>query len=153
MIFKPVETVTEWPHAFDVVTFWDSFEHMPKAFDTLDAVEAHLAPGGIVFLRINNTRDVFNFLTAACLAISPSLGRRMVKICFNLPQHAWNFSSTAAMAMLARRGWRVLSYRFTDTPASRFVTAPAVRLAFEAAYLVNRMIGGGKIGEYWLDKR
>lgn len=133
---------------FDVITFWDSFEHLERPFATLDALRPRLAPGGLVFLRVNNRHDVFNLATAVALRLAPGLGRRLLRICFNLPQHRWNFSAAAMRTMLARAGWRIVEYRFTDTPVVRLTGNPALRVVFEVAYLVNRAIGGGKIGEY-----
>jgi 2-polyprenyl-3-methyl-5-hydroxy-6-metoxy-1,4-benzoquinol methylase len=137
--------------SFDVVTFWDSFEHMDQPFDLLAPIAPHMAPGGTVFLRVNNTHDIVNLVTKATLALAPALGRKLLKVCFNLPQHAWGFSRPAMTALLARDGWTVSHCRITETPSTRLTGNPLARLAFESAYLVNRMIGGGKIGEYWVE--
>lgn len=135
---------------FDVVTFWDSFEHISDPFAVLESLKPHLAPGAIVFLRVNNRRDVFNLVTDAALALRLPFARRLLETCFNLPQHYWNFAEAPMRVLLARHGWRVDGFRATETPVSRLTASPWVKVAFTAAYAVNRLIGGGKIGEYWI---
>lgn len=152
VIFAGAEqALPDFDGVFDVVAFWDSFEHMDRPFPLLAHVAPHLAPGGLVFLRVNNTHDIVNHVTSAALALAPGVGRKLLKVCFNLPQHAWNFSRPAMTIMVAREGWRVGHCRITETPAARLTANPVAQLVFEAAYLVNRLIGGGKIGEYWLE--
>lgn len=136
--------------AFDVVTFWDSFEHIDAPYALLEHVRPRLARDGVVFVRVNNTHDVFNLITAAAMAVAPrTLGRRLLKACFNLPQHAWNFSHQGMATLLDRHGWQLRFRRATETPATRLVSKRVGRLALQCAYTINRMIGGGKIGEYY----
>lgn len=145
-----IETAGDLGGAFDVVTFWDSFEHLPDPMAVLDSLRPHLAPGAVVFLRVNNSHDIFNLITRAALALRLPVGRRLLESCFNLPQHYWNFACRPMTLMLQRGGWRVTAWRPTETPASRLSANPLVRAAIGAAYAVNRLIGGGKIGEYWI---
>lgn len=144
------EALPALSESYDVVTFWDSFEHIDDPFALLPILRPHLAAGGVVFARVNNTHDLFNLLTRIVLAAGPrDLGRRLLKACFNLPQHAWNFSRPGMRSLLERRGWLVWADRITETPSSRLTASPLARLAIEGAYLANRLIGGGKIGEYY----
>lgn len=152
VVFKPIEEFVASAHDFNVITFWDSFEHLPQAFQILDTLAGSLVVNGIIFLRVNNTHDIFNIAAKLFTMLAPSVGYRLVKICFNLPQHAWNFSNVALHAMLARHGWIVRDWRFTETPATRLTNSFFMRVMIETAYLVNRAIGGGKIGEYWIAK-
>jgi 2-polyprenyl-3-methyl-5-hydroxy-6-metoxy-1,4-benzoquinol methylase len=149
--FAAAEAVLPRLHGiFDVITFWDSFEHFDDPFSLLKHVRPRLAPGGIVFARVNNRHDVFNLITAAALKIAHDrLGRSLLKVCFNLPQHAWNFSGTSMKLLLDRHGWAVLDKRVTETPISRLTVNPLKKAIITAAYLANRTIGGGKIGEYY----
>ena len=148
--FQPVETVDEFGPPIDVVTFWDSFEHLVDPLSVLATLSGHLAEDALVFLRVNNVHDVFNIATRAALVVAPPLGRRLLRMCFNLPHHYWNFSGRAMCAMVGRAGWRVFDTRITETPIFRLTTNPIARLLIGAGYLANRLIGGGKIGEYWL---
>lgn len=149
IIFRPIEDLPALPPRFDVITFWDSFEHMEGAFDLLDSIEGNLNQNGIVFCRVNNSFDIFNLTAKIATYIAPFLGKRLIKVCFNLPQHVWNFSASSMISMLSRRGWTIVHSRFTDTPASRLFTGVISRSIIGFAYFINRAIGGGKIGEYW----
>lgn len=136
---------------FDVVAFWDSFEHMNAPYALLAHVLPRLAPDGLVFIRVNNTRDIFNMITRAATVLSPrTVGPRMLKTCFNLPQHAWNFSVKGMALLLQKHGWEIISNRATETPASRLFPELWKRLILSFAYTFNRLIGGGKIGEYYI---
>lgn len=151
VVFAPAEAaLPQLAEQFDVVCFWDSFEHMDDPFALLEPVEAVLKPGGVIFARINNTHDIFNLVARAVLRLTPGVGRKLYKSCFNLPQHAWNFSARAMTSMLIARRWQVVSARVTETPSGRLTANPLFRLAIEAAYQVNRAMAGGKIGEYWI---
>lgn len=136
---------------FDVITFWDSFEHMEQAFDLLGRLKEHLNPGGLVYLRVNNNWDIFNILTLQALCIAPGIGKRLLKACFNFPDHCWNFSRQAMCDMLECRGWRTLAVRIGETPASRLSSNLFFRLVIRGAYIVNAMLGGGKIGNYYVE--
>jgi 2-polyprenyl-3-methyl-5-hydroxy-6-metoxy-1,4-benzoquinol methylase len=151
VVFEPIELALETLEGrFDVVSFWDSFEHLADPFSVLRGVVPHLAPGAVVFVRVNNSRDIFNILTRLTLRVMPGLGRPMLKICFNLPQHYWNFALEPMRRMIENVGWKVVDFRPTETPVSRLSDNPITSAAFHCAYAVNRIIGGGKIGEYWV---
>jgi 2-polyprenyl-3-methyl-5-hydroxy-6-metoxy-1,4-benzoquinol methylase len=149
IIFKPVEAVSLHEH-FDVITFWDCFEHIPKAFDILEHLRTNLEPHGIIYLRVNNNKDVFNFFAAIMLKIFPAAGKKIFKTCFGFPSHLWNFSREGMANMLKKRKWKIIYSRISDTPASRFTRNLPVVALIQCGYLVNRLIGGGKIGEYYI---
>jgi SAM-dependent methyltransferase len=139
---------------FDVVAFWDSFEHIDDPFSVIEMIRPKLAENAVIFARVNNTHDIVNMLTRVALRLFPkSLGRRLLKTSFNLPQHAWNFSVAGMTALLEHSGWSVESHRVTETASSRLTANHFIRLIIETAYLINRLIGGGKIGEYWFSPK
>jgi len=41
--------------AFDVITLWDVFEHIPEPHQFLESIKKLLAPGGIVYMQIPNS--------------------------------------------------------------------------------------------------
>lgn len=145
------EAVPKLTERYDVVTFWDSFEHMDDPFGVLEALRPVLAPDARIFIRVNNSHDIFNLATRLALAVAPNgLGRTMLQACFNLPDHAWNFSAHPMTVMMERRGWHTVHANVTETPAFRLTANPLLRLTFNLGYWVNRLIGGGKIGQYWV---
>lgn len=137
------------PTPYDVITFWDSFEHLAEPFAVLERLRRCMAAQTVVFVRVNNVHDIFNLVTAAALRVAPGLGKRLLEICFNLPQHYWNFSVPAMKLLAAQAGWQIAAHRITETPAGRLTPNPLFRVAIAGAYAANFVIGGGKIGEYY----
>jgi 2-polyprenyl-3-methyl-5-hydroxy-6-metoxy-1,4-benzoquinol methylase len=150
VIFSPAEKIDTFDQPFDVVTFWDSFEHLTGGFEILDKLKNCLNKDGIIYLRVNNNYDIANLLTLSMLALFPRLGKKMLKLCFGFPHHAWNFSKNGMNNLLAKKRWQVISCCFNETPASRFTKNIFLRGIIELAYLFNRIIRGGKIGEYYI---
>lgn len=148
--FKPVEELGDISQQFDIITFWDSFEHIPDPFSLLTALRKHLSKDGIVFIRTNNNYDIYNLLTKALLRPFPSLGAGMLHECFHLPYHHWNFNRGSLEKMLNKSSWEIVRSRITETPSGRLTNSSLFQFAIEMAYRINRMIGGGKIGEYYL---
>ena len=132
------------------MTFWDSFEHLENAFEILSKIRPFLKEGGIVYLRVNNNRDIYNWITRFLLILTPELGKRMLKNCFGLPWHRWNFSYTGMRNLLAKNNWGIIHFSPSETPASRFTSNPFIIFLIRCAYLINRLIRGGKIGNYYL---
>ncbi len=135
---------------YDLITFWDSFEHMENPFELIQLLRSYLSPGGIIFLRVNNRHDIYNKLTDLALKCHRPTGLKLLKGSFNFPEHVWNFSAAAMKQMLDRAGHKIMHSRFTDTPAERLSENHFVVSVFKLAYAVNRAIGGGKIGEYYI---
>lgn len=150
--FKAAEQLRSDEGLFDIITFWDSFEHIDDPFSVLKTVSQNLAENGIIFLRVNNRRDIYNFLTGFVLNIFPAYGRKVLQGCFNFPDHVWNFSEVPMRRMLAKAGFSVTFFRPDDTPAERLTRNKLLQIIFKTAYLFNKAIGGGKIGEYYLQK-
>lgn len=153
VIFKAAEQLTSEEGLFDVITFWDSFEHIDDPFTVLKTVSKNLTENGIIFLRVNNRRDIYNFITSLALKIFPSHGQKILQGCFNFPDHVWNFSETPMRRMLEKSGFSVLFFRPDDTPAERLTSNKLLQIIFKTAYIFNKAIGGGKIGEYYLHSK
>jgi len=150
VFFQSADQLPEFSSPFQVIAFWDSFEHFQLPFAVIESLRKHISMDGVVFMRVNNTRDIFNWVSLALLRFLPSLGRPLFKACYSLPEHFWNFSLGTMSQLCEKSEWRIERFRATETPALRFTNNLAARGAIEAAYMVNRLIGGGKIGEYWL---
>lgn len=84
---------TEFPEAsFDVVTLWDTLEHVPDPAAVLRRVRTWLCPEGWLFLNVPNWESVPARL----------LGRRWVLL---LREHLWYFSPQTLTALLQRCGF------------------------------------------------
>jgi len=139
---------------FDVVTFWDCFEHVQDPFRLINRLKRYLRPGGIVYVRVNNRRDIYNFSTDVLLQIWPRVGRKQLRQCFgfnNVPYaHLWNFSYKGMSELLRTNGWKILEHNFSDTPAKRFTANKIFYVVIQIAYLANLLLGGGKCGNYYI---
>jgi len=150
VIFSPIEKIDTFEQPFDVVTFWDSFEHLSNGFELLDRVRTYLKNDGIIYLRVNNNHDITNFLTLFMLRLFPKAGKRMLKICFGFPDHVWNFSKIGMQNLLTKKNWKTILSCFSETPPSRFTKNIILAGMIRSAYLLNKIVGGGKIGEYYI---
>ncbi len=142
--------------SFDVITFWDCFEHLKSPFQILDKIKTSLNTNGTVFLRVNNRWDVYNLATDFLVYISLKWHKKLLINCFGSETgkypHYWNFSKRAMFTILERKGWTFIHHRITETPARRLTKNKFLILLFNCAYVFNRMIRGGKSGEYYVRK-
>jgi 2-polyprenyl-3-methyl-5-hydroxy-6-metoxy-1,4-benzoquinol methylase len=93
-----VEEVDLAPGGFDVVTLWDTLEHLPAPCQALERLHGWLAPGGWLFVNVPN-----------CESLSARLlGRRWVLL---LREHLWYFSRGTLAALLAGAGFEVTKTR------------------------------------------
>ncbi len=150
--FMPAEKIGEKEGCFDLITFWDSFEHMDDPFAIIKKISSNLTSDGMIFLRVNNRHDVYNKLVDFTRKLSSNMGRKLLQGCFNFPDHVWNFGLEPMRTMLAKAGFEIVHFRPDDTPAERLTRNRFVACIFKLAYLVNRSIGGGKAGEYFIRK-
>lgn len=135
---------------YDLITFWDSFEHMPEPFLLLELLATRLKPDGIIFLRVNDQRDIVNWTAKLVLSLNSRFGKKLFRICFNLPHHYWNFSHRTMEQMLKRIEWHIIFARSTETPANRLFASRILRAFVLLAYAINTLFAGGKIREYFI---
>lgn len=150
--FELAEKLAGLDETYDVLTFVDSFEHFQDPFALLEKLAPVLCPGGLVYIRTNNARDIYNATALFLLRAFPALGRKVVKSCFNFPDHCWNFTREAMANMAGSWGWRVAKAQLDETPAFRLTASAPFRLAINAAYLVNKAMGAGKVCNYYLSR-
>lgn len=141
---------------FDIITFWDCFEHLQFPFQILDKIKPGLNTNGTVYLRVNNRWDVYNLATDFLRYVSLKLHKKVLIHCFaseGISPHYWNFSKQAMFTILERKGWIFTRYRFTETPARRLTNNKFLIFIFNCAYAINKMIRGGKSAEYYIRKK
>ena len=80
---------------FDIITLWDTIEHLPAPDEALQALSGRLRPDGILAL---STGDVTSLAARAA-------GPRWHL--FNLPEHLWFFSVPSLKRLLHRAGLTV----------------------------------------------
>lgn len=148
--FKPIEQIESFDRSFDVITFWDSFEHLEDAFVVLNGLRKYLKEDGFVYLRVNNNRDIFNYLTLLLIRCFPKVGEKMLKGCFNFPSHVWNFSREGMSNLLGQNNWRIVYSNVNDAPAARLTSNNIYIIIIKIAYFFNKVLRCGKIGNYYV---
>jgi 2-polyprenyl-3-methyl-5-hydroxy-6-metoxy-1,4-benzoquinol methylase len=154
IIFKPIEKIQRFNNSFDLITFWDTFEHIEDSFNVLNKIKLFLKPGGLIYIRVNNNHDIFNHLTLSMLKLFPKAGKKLLEKCFGFMEygsnHFWNFSEEAMKNLLKQNGWRIIHSSIGETPTSRLTSNCILKVLISFAYLLNKAIGGGKIGNYYI---
>lgn len=141
---------------FDVVTFWDSFEHLRFPFQVLDHIKTGLTSDGTVYLRVNNRWDIYNIFTDLLRYISLNWHKKVLVQCFaseGTSPHYWNFSIRGMLTILERKGWVSDYYHLTETPATRLTKRKILIFIMNCAYAVNKIILGGKGCAYYISKK
>ena len=82
-------------HFFDVITFWDVFEHLPNPVETMQIIKRMLKPDGTLVICMPNTesweRKIFKQYWAG----------------WDVPRHCHIFSPKAIEMLLATQGMRI----------------------------------------------
>ncbi len=94
----PVESMSA-PDNFDVITMWETIEHIARPVEALRAVRAWLRPGGLLAVGTGDNAS----------ALARLLGRRWWYLV--PPDHCVYFNRLALATALARAGYRVLGWR------------------------------------------
>jgi 2-polyprenyl-3-methyl-5-hydroxy-6-metoxy-1,4-benzoquinol methylase len=119
--------------AFEVVTFWDSIEHVTQPLENLRTAARLVRRGGLILL----TTDNFDCLVAdvARLAYRASLGtvRYPVQRVFIAPNRSY-FTETTLRALLAACGLRVVIFEKMEYPIDKIRTNIAERLILKGFY-------------------
>jgi len=125
--------------SLDVVTFWDSIEHVTHPRENLMTAARLLRPGGLVLLATDN----FDCLIAdvARLMYRASFGRARYAMqrVFIAPNRSY-FTEATLYAMLAACGFRVLESEKMEYPLDKIRTNAAERLVLEAFYATARVL-------------
>lgn len=82
-------------HRYDILTFWDAFEHFPDPKAILGKVRASLGQGGYLALEVPNCRSLY----------ARVLGRRW----WFGAEHCAYYSAAGIQALLAGSGFRIVS--------------------------------------------
>jgi len=87
------------PESFDMITMWQSLEHVHDPLEVLGAARDLLAPGGKILVACPNIESLpFRWFGSTWNAL-------------DLPRHLLHFSPTTLQAMLVRAGFRIGAVR------------------------------------------
>ena len=131
---------------YDLVTFWDVFEHLQDPVMILHLVKDKLIDGGIV---INWTNNYDDFISRSAEIIYRTSGGRIYSLMeqsFNrIGGHNYNFVAKSLEQVYHKTGFEIVETIVTDTPSYRISNNLVFRFVLEVFYLVNKAFGKGKI--------
>ena len=111
---QPIEVCDFANDEFDVITMWDTIEHLINPMETLQEVNRILKKGGLFVVQTGNVESV----------IAKIMGKRWHL--YNVPEHLFFFSTETLKALLDKTGF---SIRKVKTELSYY----------NAAYLLDRL--------------
>jgi 2-polyprenyl-3-methyl-5-hydroxy-6-metoxy-1,4-benzoquinol methylase len=119
--------------SFDVVTFWDSIEHVTHPRENLRTAARLLRPGGIVLLTTDNFDCLIGDL--ARIAYQGSMGkvRYAMERIFIAPNRSY-FTEDTLRALLDSCGLRVVVFEKMEYPLDKIRTNFAERLLLKGFY-------------------
>ena len=96
---------------FDVITFFDSLEHMPDPLDSLEKANAMLKQDGLMVITTPNIGGMFPKLTYLFLAKTLGIWQHPTP-----PGHLYEFSVNTIQKLLKKAGFEVLGVLSEEIP-------------------------------------
>jgi len=125
------------PDYFDVVTCWDTLEHMPYPDKTIKKIRTALKERGLLIIRVPNEK----YLRIKAAAISALFGKdfylknRSLSIMgFFAPEtHFYNFSQKTLSRLLEKNGFKVIKFYFGQSTKNPNLTRALIHNCIYAA--------------------
>ncbi|MEW6200339.1 MAG: class I SAM-dependent methyltransferase, partial [bacterium] len=95
---------------FDLITFWDSLEHLPDPVSTLKSACSRLKENGLLVVKVPNTVKSFFLLTK----ILKSFGINAEKPIVHLPSHLYHFQPRTIRRLLEFCGFQAVEMNFLN---------------------------------------
>jgi SAM-dependent methyltransferase len=125
---------------FDLITFWDSIEHVAEPLEVLKAARRLLTPHGYVVVATDN----FDCLVADLgVALYRASGGR---VCYPIERvfidrNRTYFTEQSLLSLLARLGWRVVYREKMEYPLRKIRTTRLERAALATIYAAAHVTG------------
>jgi 2-polyprenyl-3-methyl-5-hydroxy-6-metoxy-1,4-benzoquinol methylase len=141
------DNVSSLPDSYyDLITFWDVFEHLYEPLKVLSLIKGKLSPHGIIINWTNNYDDSISFIAELSYRLSFGLVKILMEHSFNrFSGHNYNFVSRTLDFIYKKAGLKVLDTIITDTPSERLTNNVAMKMSLDMFYMCNKLLGKGKI--------
>ena len=127
--------------SFDLVTFWDSIEHVERPGENLARAWRLLRPGGMLLLTTDNFDCLIADLAAALYRLSRGALTYPVERLF-IDRNASYFTAATISRLVREAGFERLAVRRMEYPLGKiktsFVERQALRLLYAAAAVTRR---------------
>jgi SAM-dependent methyltransferase len=128
------------PHSFDVVTFFDSLEHMPSPASALKKAGQLLKPGGLLLATMPNIDGLLPRCTYNVLCRPFGIWEHPTP-----PDHLYEFSVDTITKLVERAGFEVSQVRSQNIALGYTV----FELRSTLIEVVNRVLGRGLVTSPW----
>lgn len=125
--------------SFDVVTFWDSIEHVTHPAENLRTAARLLRPGGLVLLTTDNFDCLVSDVARAMYRASFGTVRYGMERVFIAANRSY-FTEATMRALLADCGFRVVEFEKMEYPIDKIRTNLAERVLLEGFYATAKLL-------------
>ena len=91
---------------YDVITFWDTLEHLPDPRAALHAAVSRLHPGGYLVILTPDTQSLVNSLVHTAYRLAPNRGRALIQRLYHT-DHLCFFDRNSLAAALVAQGLQI----------------------------------------------
>jgi len=131
---------------YDLITFWDVFEHLYDPLKILTMVKDKLSPDGIIINWTNNYDDSISLFAEMSYRLSFGNLRFLMEQSFNrMSGHNYNFVFETLDFIYRQTEFKILDTIITDTPAERLTESITMRFLLNLFYVFNKIFKKGKI--------
>lgn len=139
---------------FDLITFWDVFEHFENPTYIFKLVLNKLRPGGIIINWTNNYNDFITKFAEISYKVSFGHFKALIDRSFNQKSgHNYNFVEKSLETIYHKFPVKILKTIITDTPSERLTKTSLFKFMLDCFYVLNKATGKGKIICHVLEKQ
>lgn len=125
--------------SFDVITFWDSIEHVTHPRENLITANRLLRPGGLVLLTTDNFDCLIGDLARVAYRASMGKLRYAMERIFIAPNRSF-FTEKTFRTLLEEVGFRIVTFEKMEYPLDKIRTNFAERLLLKGFYGVAAIL-------------
>jgi 2-polyprenyl-3-methyl-5-hydroxy-6-metoxy-1,4-benzoquinol methylase len=125
---------------FDVVTFWDSIEHVARPVEVLRSARRLLREGGLLVIATDNFDCLIASITAALYRVTAGRVRYPVERVF-IDRNRTYFTQRSLQAVLVQLGLRVVYSEKMEYPLEKIRTNALERTVLAAMYAAAHATG------------
>ncbi|MDP3014602.1 MAG: methyltransferase domain-containing protein, partial [Candidatus Subteraquimicrobiales bacterium] len=131
---------------YDLITFWDVFEHLKEPEKILSLVKDKLSSDGVIINWTSNYDDFISRFAEMTYKLSFGRIKYFMEQGFNrINGHNYNFVHKSLELLYMKNGLKIADTVITDTPSNRLTKSIAFRAIIEMFYLLNSTFRKGKI--------
>jgi SAM-dependent methyltransferase len=118
---------------FDLITFWDSLEHVTHPRDVLEAARQLLRPGGMIVVTTDNFDCLVADLSSALYRLSRGRWRYPMERVF-IDRNRTYFTERSLRSLVRHVGLDVVFFEKMEYPLSKIKTTPFERIVLRSLY-------------------